>query len=163
MIAKKVLLSASIVIAVLVVNCQQLTTSPNVSPEKANSAEQPKPSAPSSVGLNQSIRITTPTDNEQVVERPIVEGTVSDPKATVWVIVHPMDVATYWVQPSVTLREGGRWRVQIYIGRPGAADLGKHFEIMAVANPRNRLKDGDQLIGWPEAQWKSQVIEVLRK
>ncbi|HEX8651558.1 MAG TPA: hypothetical protein VF708_12020 [Pyrinomonadaceae bacterium] len=74
-----------------------------------------------------------------------------------------MEVSDYWVQPPVTMREGGKWKVQIHIGRPGADDVGKHFEIMAVANPKNSLKEGDKLKEWPEAKWKSQVIEVIRK
>lgn len=37
------------------------------------------------------------------------------------------------------------------------------FEIMAVANPKNSLKEGDKLKEWPEAKWRSQVIEAIRK
>src|SRR5687768_10657195 len=80
------------------------------------------------------VRVTSPASGSAVPERPIVEGTVSDPKATVWVIVHPLEVSDYWVQPRVTVRENGTWRVQLNIGRPGRIDLGKSFEIRAVAN-----------------------------
>jgi len=109
------------------------------------------------------VRITAPADKSQVPERPLVEGTVSDANASVWVVVHPMEVADYWVQPAVTVREDGTWKVMAYMGRPGDIDVGKQFEIMAFANPAEPLKEGDVLKGWPKAQAKSQVIEVTRK
>ncbi len=78
-------------------------------------------------------------------------------------VVHPMEVSEYWVQPPVTVKKDGTWRVMIYIGRPGTIDVGKQFEIMAVANPKVKLNEGDKLRGWPEAQWKSEVIFVTRQ
>jgi hypothetical protein len=107
--------------------------------------------------------IAAPSDSGQVVEREAVCGEVSNPKATVWVVVHPMEVSTYWIQPAISVKQDGKWKVQVYVGRPGSVDIGKHFEIMAIANPKLTLKEGDQLSGWPEAEWKSQVIEVIRK
>jgi len=110
-----------------------------------------------------AIRIKAPAQDERVPERPFVEGSVSDVKATVWVIVHPMDVSDYWVQPAVSVRESSTWKVKIYVGRPGAQDKGKHFEIKAVANPRVQLREGQVIDAWPEAQSESQVIEVVRE
>lgn len=169
MLRKRILPIACFVIVSLVMSCSGNEASNNspsspisnrALPENRNS---PTPSPTPTIENNQPIRITAPSDNEQVVELPFVEGTVSDSSAKVWVIVHPMEVSDYWVQPPVTMREGGKWKVQIHIGRPGADDVGKHFEIMAVANPKNSLKEGDKLKEWPEAKWKSQVIEVIRK
>ncbi len=114
-------------------------------------------------GQQLNIRITAPSDNTAVPERPFVEGKVMDPSAAVWVVVHPMAVSDYWVQQRITVRADGMWRVMIFVGRPGSIDVGNHFEIMAVANPKMRLKEGDILKEWPEAQAKSQVIEVIRK
>ncbi len=110
-----------------------------------------------------NLRIDSPLDNASVIERPLIEGKASDPNATVWVIVHPMAVSDYWVQPKVTLRRDGTWRVQIYLGKPGSVDTGKRFEIMAISNPKTKLKEGDVLKEWPEAQGRSEVIEVIRK
>ncbi len=109
------------------------------------------------------INITEPTEGPAVPRRPFVKGTVSDPNAKVWVIVHPMETGNYWVQPSLTPKKDGTWKVMIYIGRPGTEDVGKHFEIMAVANPEKKLKEGDVLSGYPEAKGKTQVIELTRK
>lgn len=110
-----------------------------------------------------TIRIIKPKDGSSVDWRPFVEGAVADPNAEVWVIVHPMEVSDYWVQPSVAVKEDSTWKVKIYIGRAGNLDVGKQFEIMAVANPREKLLEGKILKGWPDAQWTSQVIEVTRK
>ncbi len=46
---------------------------------------------------------------------------------------------------------------------PGGADVGKLFEIMAVADPKKKLNVGDVLKDWPEAKAKSRVIDVTRK
>ena len=111
----------------------------------------------------ENITIKSPSDGARVPERPIVEGLVMDKTAQVWVIVHPMETSDYWVQPKVTVRKEGLWRVQVYIGRPGNIDVGKHFEIMAVANPKQTLREGNVLGTWAEAQWQSEVIEIIRK
>ena len=109
------------------------------------------------------LRITAPADSSNLPELPFVEGVVADRDAKVWVVVHPMEVSDYWVQPSVNVKGDGSWRVKIHIGRPGRIDGGKEFEIRAVANPQKRLKEGEVLAGWPEAQWSSQVVDVVRR
>ncbi len=111
----------------------------------------------------QNITIRYPSDGASVPELPIIEGSVSDNTAQVWVIVHPMETADYWVQPKTSVRRTGLWRVQVHIGRPGNIDVGKHFEIAAVANPAQSLREGLVLGTWPRAQWQSDVIEVKRR
>jgi hypothetical protein len=74
-----------------------------------------------------------------------------------------METSQYWVQPSVSVKTNGSWKVMIFIGRPGDVDVGKHFEVMAVANPVNSLKEGDVLEDWPKAQHKSGAIEIIRR
>lgn len=116
-------------------------------------------------GIQQSEAITVrdPNDGESVPWRPEIRGMVADRNAEVWVIVHPMEVSDYWVQPRSSVREDGSWRVIIYIGRPGSIDVGKRFEIRAIANPERELNEGDVLKYWPVAQWQSQIIEVTRE
>lgn len=111
----------------------------------------------------EQIQIISPQNSSQVSARTYIEGWVSEPHAKVWLVIHPMEVSSYWVQPTITVRRGGNWKVMAYLGRSGNIDVGKQFEIMAVANPKVSLKEGDVLGGWPEAQWSSQVIEVTRK
>jgi hypothetical protein len=169
-LAKKIRTLMYLVLVGLITSCSgnkasnNIQASPTLSSAAAENKNSPQPLPTSTTSENnQPISITAPADNEQVVGRPFVEGTVLDSTAKVWVIVHPMEVSDYWIQPPVTMREGGKWKVQVHIGRPGPEDIGKHFEIMAVANAKNNLKEGDKLRGWPDAKWKSQVVEVIRK
>jgi hypothetical protein len=111
----------------------------------------------------QAISITSPRANEQVPERPAVEGTVADPKATVMVVVHPTETSDYWVQPRPSKRDDGSWKVSVYIGRPGSVDVGKRFEVVAVSNPKQPLKEGDTLDTWPDAAARSAMIEIIRR
>lgn len=108
------------------------------------------------------IWLTAPPDGVTVPHRPFIEGRVADPGARVWVVIHPMEVSDYWVQPPVSVREDGSWRVQVYVGQPGMIDVGKSFELMAFGNPRRRLREAVILGWWPEAEWQSQMIEIVR-
>lgn len=108
-----------------------------------------------------SLKITAPANNAQIAYRPFIEGTISNADATVWVILHPMAISVYYVQPPVTGRGDGTWKVQIYAGDQNAG-IGDRFEIMAVVNPQQSLKEGQQLSAWPIASSKSNVIEVIR-
>jgi hypothetical protein len=109
------------------------------------------------------IEITAPSDRAAVPQRPIVEGRVSDPASVVWVVIHPLEVSDYYVQPRANVRGKGDWKVEVYIGRPGNLDIGKAFEIRAVANPEGKLREGKILPDWPKASAISEVIEVTRK
>lgn len=128
----------------------------------AQAAPTDAPGAPST-SQAAPLHIASPENRSEVPEQPVVEGTVADPRATVWVIVHPLEVADYWVQQPITVGDDGSWEVQVHIGRPGDIDVGKHFEILAVANPRSKLRKGDVLSGWPKAQYRSQRVVVTRK
>jgi hypothetical protein len=110
----------------------------------------------------EELEITAPPDKASVSQRPVIEGKVGDPSATVWVVVHPMEASDYWVQPPVTVRRDGSWKVQIHVGRPGGLDVGKTFEIRAVAFPDDDLREGKVLPNWPKARATSDVIEVTR-
>jgi hypothetical protein len=73
-----------------------------------------------------------------------------------------MESADYWVQPSVTVREGGRWKVLCYFGEPGQQHAGKHYEIVAITNPKKEPSGGQLVAGWPESESRSQIVEVVR-
>jgi len=114
-------------------------------------------------GQQLNLNIIEPHDKAKVPERPFVEGTVSNPNAEVWVVVHPMMVSDYWVQAKPTVKREGTWRVKIHVGRPGTIDIGEEYEIVAFANPKDKLKEGLKLPGWPDSEGKSQVVEVTRE
>jgi hypothetical protein len=95
--------------------------------------------------------------------RPLVEGRITDPKAEVWVIVHPVGLSAYWIQPPVIVHRDGTWRVPAYIGRAGDIDIEKEFEIMAIADPKEGLTEGQVFSEWPKAKWRSDIVTVVRK
>lgn len=107
--------------------------------------------------------IIEPKDGDRVPERPYISGKVADSNAEVWIIVHPMEVSDYWVQPKPSVRADGSWKASVYVGRPSGIDEGKRYEIRAIVGPKLQLKEGDVLSGWPEAKWTSDLIEVIRK
>ena len=109
------------------------------------------------------VEIANPAHGATVKHRPVVEGTVSDAGAAVWVVVNPLPSFEYWVQPRVRVHRSGAWKVEIYIGRPGDLDQGKTFEIIAVANPTRELREGVVLGKWPDAEASSAVVEVTRR
>lgn len=109
------------------------------------------------------LEIRLPAKGSEVSGQFYVEGLVPDPKADLFVIFHSIDSANYQVQPKVTVCEHNIWRVKISMEKTVGINVGSPFEIMAVANPKVKLREGDILSEWPEAQWKSQVIEVTRK
>jgi hypothetical protein len=116
------------------------------------------------VACSQQLKIKIkPLPDQEVSYRPSIEGVVSDPKAEVWVIVHPMEIANYFVQARVSVKDDGKWKGMVFIGRSEEEDIGKDFEIMAVANPDEKINQGDTLPYWPKAQAKSDIIEVKRK
>lgn len=143
-----------LIISVVIVGCDD-STSKNLNSSKTNSTAR--------TAGELSVQITAPENEASVIWRPTVEGKVSSPSATVWVIVHPVNTGGYWVQPSVGVGGDGKWRVQIYVGRAPDADVDVHFEIMAVAQPKANLKESDVLSAWPSAEATSQVIAVIRE
>jgi len=108
------------------------------------------------------IAISSPCDRAQVAARDFVEGTVADSNAQVWVVIHPLEAGDFWVQPSVTVKDNGSWRVLVYFGEPDL-HVGKPYQVIAIANPRQGLNEGQLLNSWPEAQWRSDVVDVVRK
>jgi hypothetical protein len=122
-----------------------------------------KPCVAPSLDASRLLVISAPCGGDQVSPRHFVEGIVSVPNANVWVIIHPMEVTDYWVQPSVTVREGGRWKVLCYFGEPGQPHSGKHYQVIAVTNPKEKLKEGQLYPNWPESESRSQVVEVIRQ
>ena len=113
--------------------------------------------------ISTTITITRPVNEEMVDCRQLVEGLVDDPKAEVWVIVHPKNDSAYYVQLRATVSHNGRWSTTVYIGREGNEDEGTQFELRAVANPKVLLKNGWIYQGWPTAEAQSDVLEVSRR
>ena len=110
-----------------------------------------------------SLEIINPLDGDLGEWRTKVTGTVSDPFAEVWVVVRPLETKDFWVQPKPTIKASGEWETFIYLGSNGTAHIGKVFELRAIANPVDSLKEALVLPGWPRAERKSDVITVARR
>jgi len=108
-----------------------------------------------------NITIESPSNGEKVDAELIASGSVHNANK-VWVIVHPIETTDYWVQPAVTVKDEF-WDVQTFIGRPGTLDSGRHFEIMAIADPYEQLVEAQVFKEWPSARWRSQIISITRK
>jgi len=108
--------------------------------------------------------ITEPGNDVQLPEISGIEGTVSNPKATMTVVVYPVGTGQYWVQADTQVdSQTGNWRGSMYCGRPGDIDKGKPYEIRAFANPSESLPEGKVLSGWPKAEGASATIHATRK
>ena len=161
----QVLITFIVVVTFILTSCNQQkpsNTSKQLESQNENdtieigkSETQNKPQVP--------IIINLPVNNESVSQRPLIQGSVSNSSYEVWVIVHPMEVSDYWVQPKLTVRNNGIWKASIYIGREGNVDVGKHFEIMAIANPSEKIEGGMKLSYWPDAEEKSEIVVLIRK
>ena len=113
-------------------------------------------------GTGEYISIFAPLANTPVRRRPLVEGWVEDSSAEVWVVIHPLTVSRYWVQPPVIVAPDGKWKTRVYIGRAGQEDVGVRYQIRAVANPEVELHENLVLNDWPVAEWSSPILEVVR-
>ena len=135
------------------------TSTPDSSPQGSAASSTPcrTPADP-----NLRVLINSPCDGARVAQRSFVGGTIADANAQVWVVIHPMETADYWVQPAVTIRNGGSWKVLCYFGEPGNQLSGKPYEVQAFMNPNEKLREGQLLSTWPAADAKSQAIEVVR-
>lgn len=108
------------------------------------------------------VRIAIPPNGSLVGHREEVSGTVSDPSVSVWLVIHPLATSEFWIQPPITVRDDGTWKVIPYFGRSPSQDVGAKFEVRAFARPNTALKEG-KATAWPEATARSNVIEVVRK
>jgi len=109
------------------------------------------------------ISITAPHDNAEVDRPAKTQGTVARPDAQVYIIVHPVGVPEYWVQPKAFVHKDGKWTAMVYLGRPDTSNPDKQYELMAIADPENSIKAGDMLKKWPGSKWRSHIVRVKRK
>lgn len=109
----------------------------------------------------QSVTMTSPAAGTALRWRAEVGGRVSESNTTLWVVVHPLNVSEYWVQPSVLANDDGTWSTIAYIGRRGDADIGREYEVVVFADPSEPIQEG-LLDRWPRARWHSKPVRVTR-
>lgn len=108
-----------------------------------------------------SLAIQSPKSGARVDHRQEVNGKVSDSNADVWVVIRPLETSDFWVQPPVTVKEDGSWKVVVYFGEAGR-HVGKQYELRAFANPVGKISEG-RTTQWPKAAARSNVVEVVRQ
>ena len=125
-------------------------------------AENSPPEAATQPSEKIQIAITDPTDNAAVPMKYRIHGTTNDTEAEIWLIVHPTEIDSMWVQGRADIKNDGTWVVSATFGEQDTPK-GEPFAIRAVANPKVPLKKGQQLHDWPEAKAWSPVVEVTRE
>ncbi len=85
------------------------------------------------------VEILSPTNGAELNELALVEGKIAAPRADVWVVVHPLSTARWWVQSQPLVQRDGRWQVQVHLGTPSAGN-GQQFEILALATDESRFE-----------------------
>jgi hypothetical protein len=109
------------------------------------------------------LTIIEPTDGEKVSARQTVkvQAHESCKLSAVWLVVHPTEISTYYVQPRLS-EKAGVWKVDAYFGEPGR-NKGAIFEAKAFGSPTESLHEGDELPYWPEAAVASEYVEFKRR
>lgn len=109
-----------------------------------------------------TVGINSPSTGKAVPWRACVFGKVSNPKSSVFVVVHPKRESTYYVEPQPTIQSSGEFSTMVYFAEEGAEYNGERFEVRAVAGPKGAMHEGQELASWPSAAAISDVIEVVR-
>lgn len=108
------------------------------------------------------VTIGSPAEGSTVATHQQVSGVVSDWRAQVWVVVHPLETADCWVQSQAVVEQGGAWSASAQFGEAVPEHSGKPYEIRALANPRSRLSPG-MVRCWPAAGASSKPLRVRRR
>ena len=108
-----------------------------------------------------SVSIESPEQYAEIGLSELVRGTVSDPSARPFVLLHPMSTDLWWVQRApAPPNSDGEWATLCYFGTESQG-IGDHFQIVALV-PVGELEEGMVLQDLPEAQARSDVVTVRR-
>ncbi len=107
------------------------------------------------------VQIDSPQQNAEVVLQEIVKGKVSNPKATVYVLVHPLLTHIWWVQrmPSPP-NQDGTWQTVCYFGTENKG-VGESFEVVAIVTNK-KLEEGQTLTELPKESVRTDITTVRR-
>lgn len=106
-----------------------------------------------------TVEILQPESGATVSEHQTVRGRVSDQRAPVWLVIHPIATNDCWVQPAAEI-EGGQWFVEATFGLPQSKDA--QFSMRAIVSPTTVLQVG-RVPCWPEAKSQSRTIRDLKR
>ena len=115
--------------------------------------------------LAQEIKLFSPKHGALVENRQAVKGTVDfaplDEK--VWLLIKPMGMNDIWVQPFANVDSAGHFEVRPFFGRAMDIDNGTEYELRAVADPSEKLREGMRLSDWPQGRARTEIIRVTRR
>ena len=97
-------------------------------------------------------------DRSEIARDSSVKGSVSEPKAKVFLLARPTNSKTYWVISQARVRSDGSWVAEPLSGIPENI-----FQILAVADPKTDLSVGDKLDSLPAATAFSNTVSVFSK
>ncbi len=114
------------------------------------------------------VSITDPRDGANVTTPCLIEGTVSDPKAKVYVFVRAQRESEMVVQQLPIVDGEGKWQGSVHL----AIDVGELYEVIALAVNDNSLvtcvtgnvfSEGQKLTSLPTKSNKSNLVTVTRR
>ncbi|MBC7570638.1 MAG: hypothetical protein H7319_12995 [Spirosoma sp.] len=108
-----------------------------------------------------SLVIDYPTQHAVVPRRFLANGHAINAHE-VWVVAHVEKTPDYYVQREVVTSPSGSWRGLIHVGRVGNIDIGLRVQLRVFVNPAEPLEAGEIVYAWPEAEFSSKTIEVIR-
>ena len=112
----------------------------------------------SSTSACAEVTIVAPSE---VCYRELISGTTANNKP-VFVVIHPLAVATYFIQERVSV-DNEHWQLLGYFGKP-AKNVGEYFEIRAFVSPgKEAPHSGAELSDWPNLTPSSNLVTVKRK
>jgi len=110
------------------------------------------------------IEITDPVENTQVTWKYVVRGKscgLSDSRLILYVLVHPIENNTWWVQSESIVDIDGQWKVNAQFGRTENQDVGTKFQIIALVTTVE-IDIGEEMLKLPRHLAHSEVITVSR-
>ena len=112
------------------------------------------------VGCGVKITITEPVDGSKQPQKVVVKGTISNPKAKIYLFVKALPDGPYMLQPSIWVRE--EWDGTALLGSsyepPGGA-----YEIFAIVSKKGLELSPGPIDALPEKyDAQSNVVKVAR-
>jgi len=154
----------------LLIGCTERKGPEEAPPKKTETTEQPMTPSQVTVAITRiDDAAPQPGQIPQVGRQVIVEGTISDPKVNVCVLVHPITADTWWVQnlpspPGTIDEQTWRWRTMALCGTEELG-LNEEFEIVAVAESQRavcQLGKTFKMPDFPQELPRSEIITVKR-
>lgn len=109
------------------------------------------------------VTISTPRQGTGVPWRVCFTGSVSDPHSRVALILHSLENGIFYVEPEVSVRPDGTFRVMAYAAENSPSFNHTPLEAQAFVDPTKALHEGMRLSHWPKAASSSNIVDIYRQ